>query len=81
MKTILLACERDQDLATIETLLSARGHRVLRVRNGLDALESIRQEAPHAVVSDVQLPRLDGFSLCRRLKEDPVLQHLPVFLL
>ena len=33
------------------------------------------------VVSDVLLPLLDGFSLCRRLKEDPVLQHLPVFLL
>ena len=81
MKTVLLAYERDQDLAAIETLLNARGHRVLKARNGLDALEVARQDTPHVIVSDVLLPRLDGFALCRRLKEDPILQHLPVFLL
>ena len=81
MRPVLLAYERDQDLAAIETLLQSRGHRILKARTGLEALEMARQETPHAVVSDVLLPLLDGFSLCRRLKEDPVLRHLPVFLL
>jgi len=81
MRPVLLAYERDQDLAAIETLLQSRGHRILKAHTGLEALEMARQETPHAVVSDVLLPLLDGFSLCRRLKEDPVLRHLPVFLL
>ena len=81
MRTVLLAYEREQDLASIETLLQSRGHDVLRARNGLEALEIARHERPQAVVSDVLLPLLDGFALCRRLQEDPLLHHLPVFLL
>jgi PAS domain S-box-containing protein len=81
MRPVLLAYEREQDLAAIETLLQSRGYRVLKAHTGLEALEMARQETPHAVVSDVLLPLLDGFSLCRRLKEDPVLRRLPVFLL
>jgi PAS domain S-box-containing protein len=81
MKTVLLAYERDQDLAAIETLLQTRGHRVLKTRSGVEALETARRDPPHVVVSDVLLPKLDGFALCRRIKEDPLLQHLPVLLL
>ena len=81
MTTVLLAYERDQDLAAIETLLQSRGHHVHRAHTGLEALELARHEQPQAVVSDVQLPLVDGFALCRRLKEDPLLHHLPVFLL
>jgi PAS domain S-box-containing protein len=81
MRPVLLAYERDQDITAIETLLLSRGHRVLKARTGLEALELARQETPQVVVSDVLLPLLDGFSLCRRLKEDAVLQHLPVYLL
>ena len=81
MKTVLLAYERDQDLAALETLLEARGHRVIKSRSGVEALEIARREAPQVVVSDVLLPKLDGFALCRRVKEDPVLHHLPVVLL
>ena len=80
MKTILLAYERDQDAAAIETLLQSRGHRVIRARNGLEALDLARHETPRALVSDVLLPRMDGFALCRRVKEETLLRHMPVFL-
>lgn len=80
MKNVLLAYERDQDLAAVETVLQSRGHRILKARNGLEALEVIRNESPDALVSDVLLPMLDGFALCRRLHEDPEYLHLPVFL-
>jgi PAS domain S-box-containing protein len=81
MKTVLLAYDREQDLAAIETLLLARNHRVLKTRSGVEALEVARRDAPHLIVSDVLLPRLDGFALCRRVKEDPLLQHVPVVIL
>jgi PAS domain S-box-containing protein len=80
MKSVLLAYEREQDLAAVETVLQARGHRIVKVRSGVEALEAIRLDTPDAVVSDVQLPRLDGFALCRRLREDPAYLHLPFVL-
>ena len=80
MKTVLVAYEREQDLAAVETLLATRGHRVLRARTGVEALELARRDNPSMVLSDVMLPKLDGFALCRRLKEDPVLQRIPVVL-
>ena len=52
MTAILLAYERDQDLAAIETLLQARGHRILKARTGLEALEAsvahLRRISVHA---------------------------------
>jgi len=81
MKTVLLAYERDQDLAALETLLHSRNHRVVKTRSGVEALEAARRESPQVIVSDVLLPKLDGFALCRRVKEDPVLRHMPVLLL
>src|SRR5512145_38511 len=78
MKTILLAYERDQDLAAVESVLQSRGHRLLTARTGIEALDVIRNQNPDAVVSDVMLPRLDGFAVCRRLREDTAYVHLPV---
>jgi len=63
MKTVLLAYERDQDLNAVESVLQSRGHHVLKARTGVEALDTIRGNTPDAVVSDVQLPRLDGFAL------------------
>ena len=80
MKTVLLAYERDQDLAAVESVLQSRGHRVLKAKTGVEALDLIRARNPDALVSDVMLPRLDGFALCRRLREDPSFVHLPVLL-
>jgi PAS domain S-box-containing protein len=80
MRTVLLAYERDQDVAAVETLLQSRGLHVVVARSGVEALEVARREVPQVVVSDVLLPRLDGFALCRRLREDPLLAHLPVLL-
>ena len=80
MKTVLLAYERDQDLAAVESVMQSHGHRVLKAKTGIEALDVVRTQNPDAIVSDVMLPRLDGFALCRRLREDPSFVHLPVLL-
>jgi len=81
MKTVLLAYEREQDLAALETLLQTRGYRVLKTHSGVEAIELARRESPGVIVSDVLLPKLDGFAMCRRLKEDSFLNHTPVVLM
>jgi PAS domain S-box-containing protein len=77
MGVILIAFERESEQNALETLLSGRGHRVLKSANGLAALDVARREAPQAIVSDIVLPRMDGFALCRKWKQDERLQNIP----
>ena len=77
MGVILIAFERESELSALEQLLSGRGHRVVRSGNGLAALDAARREPPHAIVSDIVLPRMDGFALCRKWKQDERLQAIP----
>ncbi|HEY6641679.1 HD domain-containing phosphohydrolase [Povalibacter sp.] len=77
MGLILVAYERESEQLALEKLLTPRGHRVIRASNGLEALEAARREPPHAVVCDIVLPRMDGFALCRKWKQDERLQSIP----
>lgn len=77
MGVILIAFEREAEQSALEQLLSGRGHRVVKSGNGLAALDAARREPPHAVVSDIVLPRMDGFALCRKWKQDERLQSIP----
>ena len=77
MGVILIAFEREAELSALEQLLAGRGHRVVRSGNGLAALDAARRDPPHAIVSDIVLPRMDGFALCRKWKQDERLQAIP----
>jgi PAS domain S-box-containing protein len=77
MGVILIAFERESEQSALEQLLSGKGHRVVKSGNGLAALDAARREPPHAVVSDIVLPRMDGFALCRKWKQDERLQSIP----
>jgi len=60
--------------------LSADYH-VREATNGKDALELIFQKQPDAIISDVTMPEMDGITLCKRLKKNIKLAHIPVILL
>ncbi|WP_437806462.1 response regulator transcription factor [Sorangium sp. So ce1078] len=69
MARILLV---DDDASLLEVLALAfeeAGHATLSARDGTAALALLRKERPEAVICDVNMPGLDGFSLCRRLRE------------
>jgi len=77
MSTILIAYERELEQMVLEKLLCERGHTVVRSSNGVDALECARREPPQLVISDILLPKMDGFSLCKKWKQDERLQTVP----
>ncbi|HEY8538805.1 MAG TPA: response regulator, partial [Steroidobacteraceae bacterium] len=77
MGVILVAYERESEQTALEQLLGGRGHQVVKASNGLTALDLARREPPHLVVSDIVLPRMDGFALCRKWKQDERLQSIP----
>jgi CheY-like chemotaxis protein len=59
------------------SVLRAAGHEVVMAPNGVVALGMLETEAVDAVVSDVKMPRMDGFELCRAIRRDARLRHVP----
>jgi PAS domain S-box-containing protein len=75
---ILIADDNEQNLYLLQTLLTSKGHEVTKATNGAEALEKARRDPPEMLVTDVLMPVMDGFTLCRHWKADERLQHIPV---
>ena len=61
-----------------QRLLQREGYRVSLAADGLQALERLAEELPGVVLSDIEMPRMDGFDLVRNMKADPRLAGLPI---
>ena len=64
-----------------QRLLVREGYRVTLAKDGLDALERLAQERPAIVLSDIEMPRMDGFDLVRNMRSDARLRDLPVIMI
>lgn len=61
--------------------LEKEGYETFWGKNGVLALELVKEKAPAIVISDVEMPEMDGYTLCRTIKQDSSLQGIPVLLL
>jgi CheY-like chemotaxis protein len=69
-------------LDLIDTTLKFKGgYRVVTAHNGEEAMEAIRKERPAVIVTDILMPKMDGFSLVHRLRLDPETRNIPVIFL
>ena len=64
-----------------QRLLKREGYRVALANDGQDALEKLREEKPDVVLSDIEMPRMDGFELVRHIRSSPDLKDLPVIMI
>jgi diguanylate cyclase (GGDEF)-like protein len=78
MATILVVDTRPADRQIIVALLGSFGHRILEANDGAEALELARAELPDLVITDIVMPNMDGFTLVRRLRAEPLLSGVPV---
>jgi cellulose synthase/poly-beta-1,6-N-acetylglucosamine synthase-like glycosyltransferase/CheY-like chemotaxis protein len=78
----VLAVDDDEMLlALLEAALSDAGYRVTTAASGEQALDRLAEAVPDVIVSDIEMPELDGFELVRRLREDPSLRTVPLVFL
>lgn len=64
-----------------QRLLQREGYRVSLAADGLQALERLQQERPAVVLSDIEMPRMDGFDLARNIRADAALAELPIIMI
>ncbi|WP_062479106.1 hybrid sensor histidine kinase/response regulator [Variovorax boronicumulans] len=64
-----------------QRLLQREGYRVSLAADGLQALERLQQERPAVVLSDIEMPRMDGFDLARNIRADVALAELPIIMI
>jgi len=81
-KSIILIVEDEESLLKLESiLLTSRGYQVRGVTSGEAALTEIAASKPDLVLLDIMMPGLDGFEVCRRIKQDPATSAIPVVML
>lgn len=78
---VLLLVEDNDDMARFISQSLPTTYKVHRAVDGLDGLEQARHLMPDLIISDVMMPRMDGYALCQQLKTDPGTDHIPVILL
>ncbi|NQU24601.1 MAG: response regulator [Candidatus Nealsonbacteria bacterium] len=80
-KRILLCDDEIHILRAAEFKLKRAGYDVRTANNGEEAWQAVGQQMPDILITDYQMPRLDGFGLVQRLRANPETEHLPVLML
>src|SRR5438309_412706 len=77
---ILVVDDQRPNVEMMAGVLKARGYTVFTAYDGQQALEQVRDVHPDLVVSDILMPNMDGYDLCRRLRGAPATALLPIVL-
>jgi DNA-binding response OmpR family regulator len=75
---ILVVDDTPQNVRLLEAVLGSNGYEVVSASSGQEALEKLAGWLPDLVLLDIQMPGMNGYEVCRRLRENPATQFLPV---
>jgi DNA-binding response OmpR family regulator len=81
MARIIFAEDDDAMRSMVTDVLTAAGHAVIAFADGGSAIAQVKAEPPDLVLLDYRMGTPDGFEVCRQIKDDPRLEHVPVLLL
>ncbi|MCD4691013.1 response regulator [bacterium] len=78
---ILVADDSPTVIDIIGAILEDAEFEVLIARDGEEALDIMYREKPDLMILDIAMPKMNGYTVCRRCKEDPETQHIPIIML
>jgi CheY-like chemotaxis protein len=74
---LLIVDDNEQNRYMLQVLLEGHGYQVDSASDGVEALETARRDPPDMIISDILMPAMDGFALCREWKKDARLKGIP----
>ena len=80
-KEILVVEDSETQASVLRWILEQKGYKVSRAKNGADGLDMARSIRPALIISDIIMPVMDGYRLCREIKSSVELRDIPVILL
>jgi class 3 adenylate cyclase len=78
---VLAVDDLPTNIRLLDAVLSPRGYRVISAGSGPEALQRVKDQRPDLVLLDIVMPEMDGYEVCRRLREDPATAFLPVVMI
>jgi adenylate cyclase len=79
--TVLVIDDLPQNTRLLDAILTPRGYRVVTAGSGEEGLRLLREEQPDLVLLDILMPEMDGYEVCRRIREEPATAFLPVVMI
>jgi adenylate cyclase len=79
--TVLVVDDQPQNIRLLDAVLSPRGYRVVTASTGEEALQTLAEIDTDLVLLDIVMPGLDGYTVCRRIRENPETTFLPVVMI
>lgn len=80
-KKILIADDNENIKDALSYLLEDEGYEILLAKDGEDALQKVREFRPHMLLLDIMMPRINGYEVCRAIKNDPEMKNIYVIML
>lgn len=75
---ILIVEDNPASMRLLEMTLKAKGYRLLKATDGQEALDVAMRERPDLIIMDIQLPKINGLEVTRKLRGTPALSHTPI---
>jgi class 3 adenylate cyclase/CheY-like chemotaxis protein len=80
-RKILAVDDTPENLRLLEAILGPRGYHLVTADSGTAGLEAVHREQPDLVMLDIVMPGLNGYDVCRRLRDDPATRFLPIVMI
>jgi len=75
---ILIVEDNPRNMRLLEMTLRARGYTLLTANDGAEALDMAVRERPDFIIMDIELPKVNGLAVTRKLRENPEFRHVPI---
>jgi CheY-like chemotaxis protein len=81
MSTVLLVDDDPENLWSLQLVLEANGRHAVLAESGREALHKLMHVLPRLIVTDLQMPEMEGIELCRRVRSQAAFSDLPIIML
>jgi CheY-like chemotaxis protein len=79
--SILVVDDNDMNLVLLAKILELEGYQVTKAHNAMEAIQAALKKMPDLALLDVMMPEMDGYELCRRMRQPPFNPEIPIVML